>query len=107
MTTEQKIIKTNVGVWSSLTAWQYVASLQGDRATAVTASIVQELNASGSEEALREISRRTPNVRNHRWRTRGRHRRLALGPPAWGQHRVTNELAEQRRSISPATTSAS
>jgi hypothetical protein len=51
--------------------------------------------------ALREISRRKPNLRNRLAADLEAHVvRLALEQPAWGQHRVPNELSKQGHRIS-------
>jgi len=79
MTTEQKIIKTKVGVLLTLS------------------------RRKNGEEGLKEISRREPNLRNRMApELEAAIVTLAISEPAWGQLWVANELAKRGQTVSPA-----
>ena len=102
MTTEQKIIKTKVGILDlakQLGNVSQACKIMGYSRDSVYR--FKEWYATGGEEALREIRRRKPNLRNRLAADLAqRVVALALEQPAWGQHRVANELAKHGHAIS-------
>jgi transposase InsO family protein len=104
MTTEQKVIRAKLGLLELAKQLGNVSqACQVMGVSRDTFYRYKDLYETGGAEALKELTRRKPNLRN-RIAPEIEQRVVAVGieQPAWGQLRLANELAKEGVRVSPA-----
>jgi transposase InsO family protein len=104
MTQEQKIIRAKVGLLELAKQLGNVSQACKIMGTSrETFYRWKELHETGGEQALQELSRRKPIPKNRvEPEVEQGILTLSIEQPTWGQVRVSNELAKQGLSVSPA-----